>query len=81
MNSQPVTATPPATAPVATRIPADSPHEDCDRCTGQAIWRVSFGSKGELLFCGHHARDTGFAGEDSHHAYPDAAAPKEGSKS
>jgi len=28
----------------------------CDRCGAQAYVRVTFGETGELLFCGHHAR-------------------------
>lgn len=29
----------------------------CDRCGAQAKVRVTLSSGGELLFCGHHARD------------------------
>lgn len=28
----------------------------CDRCGAQAYVRVTLGASGELLFCGHHAR-------------------------
>lgn len=28
----------------------------CDRCGAQAYVRVTLGGGGELLFCGHHAR-------------------------
>lgn len=31
----------------------------CDRCTARALVRATFLS-GELYFCGHHARETGF---------------------
>lgn len=30
----------------------------CDRCSAQARVRATF-SSGELLFCGHHAREAG----------------------
>lgn len=29
----------------------------CDRCGAQAYVRVQLASGGELLFCGHHARE------------------------
>lgn len=29
----------------------------CDRCGAQAYVRVTLTSGGELLFCGHHARE------------------------
>lgn len=31
----------------------------CDRCTARALVRATF-EKGELYFCGHHARETGY---------------------
>ena len=31
----------------------------CDRCGAQAYLRVHLSSGGELLFCGHHARQHG----------------------
>lgn len=31
----------------------------CDRCGAQAYLRVELQSGGELLFCGHHAREHG----------------------
>lgn len=31
----------------------------CDRCGAQAYLRVELSSGGELLFCGHHAREYG----------------------
>lgn len=31
----------------------------CDRCGAQAFLRVELRSGGELLFCGHHAREHG----------------------
>jgi hypothetical protein len=30
-----------------------SPHDRCDRCSAEALVKVS-GISGELLFCGHH---------------------------
>jgi hypothetical protein len=30
-----------------------SPHDRCERCSAEALVRVS-GLSGELLFCGHH---------------------------
>jgi hypothetical protein len=30
-----------------------SPHDRCDRCSAEALVRVT-GISGELLFCGHH---------------------------
>jgi len=65
-----MTSAPPATA---VKISDPSGLEPCDRCAQSALWRVTF-APGELLFCGHHARGYGFAGEDSHHAYQQPAA-------
>ncbi len=31
----------------------------CDRCGAQAYLRVELAGGGELLFCGHHAREHG----------------------
>jgi hypothetical protein len=31
----------------------------CDRCPAAAIMRAVLGEAGELLFCGHHAREHG----------------------
>lgn len=31
----------------------------CDRCSARALLRAEFAS-GELHFCGHHARETGY---------------------
>jgi len=31
----------------------------CDQCTARAMVRAKFHS-GELYFCGHHARETGY---------------------
>jgi hypothetical protein len=31
----------------------------CDRCSARALVRAVF-LKGELQFCGHHARETGY---------------------
>lgn len=42
--------------------PAPLTAEDrCDRCGAQAYLRVELASGGELLFCGHHAREHGDA--------------------
>ena len=70
MISQPV-ATPAReqVTPVVVRADPSGPREDCDRCPGQALWRVMFASGGELLLCGHHSRKAGFTAEDSHYAY------------
>lgn len=67
-----MTATPAASAaspaPAVSRISDPGVLEQCDRCAAAALWRVRY-ITGELLFCGHHARGFGFAGEDSHAAY------------
>jgi hypothetical protein len=40
--------------------PAPLTAEDrCDRCGAQAYLRVELTTGGELLFCGHHAREHG----------------------
>jgi hypothetical protein len=31
----------------------------CDRCSARALLRATF-LHGDLLFCGHHARETGY---------------------
>jgi hypothetical protein len=31
----------------------------CDQCTARAMVRATFAT-GELYFCGHHARETGY---------------------
>jgi len=36
-----------------------SAEDRCDRCGSQAYLRVHLASGGELLFCGHHAREHG----------------------
>jgi hypothetical protein len=36
-----------------------SASDRCDRCGAQAYLRVELQSGGELLFCGHHAREHG----------------------
>ncbi|MDY6055528.1 hypothetical protein [Micrococcus sp.] len=42
----------------ATTEPAALTRADrCDRCDAQAYVRAVLPSGGELLFCGHHARD------------------------
>ncbi|HJQ07190.1 MAG TPA: hypothetical protein VJ872_17200 [Nocardioides sp.] len=48
-------------ADVTTAVaPAPLTAEDrCDRCGAQAYLRVELVSGGELLFCGHHAREHG----------------------
>jgi hypothetical protein len=45
----------------ATRAPASflRTNDHCDRCGAQAYVRVELASGGELLFCGHHAREYG----------------------
>lgn len=50
-------------ADVTTAVaPAPLTAEDrCDRCGAQAYLRVELASGGELLFCGHHAREHGDA--------------------
>ena len=40
-------------APVLTR------RDRCDRCGAAALLRAVLASGGELLFCGHHAREHG----------------------
>jgi hypothetical protein len=65
-------ATPEVTAPAVLKIDDPSGMETCDRCPQNALWRVVYES-GELTLCGHHARAYGFAGEDSHSAYQQAA--------
>ena len=34
-------------------------NDRCDRCNARAMVRATFG-QGELYFCGHHARETGY---------------------
>lgn len=36
--------------------PLDATHR-CDRCGAQAYVQVELNAGGELLFCGHHARE------------------------
>jgi hypothetical protein len=36
-----------------------SADDRCDRCGSQAYLRVHLANGGELLFCGHHAREHG----------------------
>lgn len=46
----------------ATAIPSTSRgtrHQRCDRCGAAAQLRATLPSGGELLFCGHHAREHG----------------------
>ena len=33
-----------------------SPHDRCDRCSAEALVKVT-GISGDLLFCGHHAKE------------------------
>jgi hypothetical protein len=40
-------------------LPALTGHESCDRCCAPAKVQVLLRSGGELLFCGHHAREHG----------------------
>lgn len=47
-----------------------------DCCPAGALWRVWL-ARGELLFCGHHARQYGFAGDDSHSAYASVEANRQ----
>ena len=44
-----------STAPAKFSAPALTAMDRCDRCNAQAYVRVTL-PKGELLFCGHHAR-------------------------
>ena len=46
------------TTAVALRMPL-SADDRCDRCGAQAYMRVALTGGGELLFCGHHAREHG----------------------
>lgn len=39
--------------------PALSAADRCDRCGAQAFLRAQMPGGGELLFCGHHAREHG----------------------
>ncbi|WP_460852926.1 DUF7455 domain-containing protein [Nocardioides montaniterrae] len=63
--------------------PAPLTAEDrCDRCGAQAYLRVELGTGGELLFCGHHAREHGdklkeiaVAVQDETHKLTDKPAP------
>lgn len=34
-------------------------HDGCDRCSAPAMVRALLRTGGELLFCGHHAREHG----------------------
>lgn len=34
-------------------------HDRCDRCSARAMVRATF-LTGELYFCGHHARESGY---------------------
>jgi hypothetical protein len=51
------------TAPAQTTLPALSVADRCDRCGAQAFVRVVLRA-GELLFCGHHARQNAPALQD-----------------
>jgi hypothetical protein len=44
-----------SSAPAAVLTASDR----CDRCGAQAYLHVELASGGELLFCGHHAREYG----------------------
>ncbi|MBO0843187.1 MAG: hypothetical protein J2O46_08375 [Nocardioides sp.] len=46
------------TTAVATSSPLTSA-DRCDRCGAQAYLRVELASGGDLLFCGHHAKEHG----------------------
>lgn len=51
-----------STAPASTvhgRAAVLTTDDRCDRCGMQAYMRVELSSGGELLFCGHHAREYG----------------------
>lgn len=42
---------------LATDAPPLTPADRCDRCGAQALVRAVLPGGGELLFCGHHARE------------------------
>jgi hypothetical protein len=49
---------------ITTVPPMLTRHDCCDRCTAPAKVRALLRAGGELLFCGHHAREHGRALQD-----------------
>jgi hypothetical protein len=43
--------------PIILGVRALTGHDRCDRCGAAAKVRASLPNSGELLFCGHHARE------------------------